>query len=128
MLSSVFQVTIFMGEPTDSKDTWLASATQLIAELGWTPALQPRTHISNQHTVASVMSNKLVSETSIFWQPSGSYNFWKKFKYNCFYFIKTHKICDHLEIQRLLTWLNQENINFFPLLYIDITVGKTQII
>ena len=39
-----------------------------------------------------------------------------------------YKICDHFEIQRLLTWLTRDHINSSHLLYVDITVGKTQII
>lgn len=42
--------------------------------------------------------------------------------------VKKYKICDHLEIQKLLTWLIRENINSFHLPYADITVGKIQII
>jgi hypothetical protein len=41
---------------------------------------------------------------------------------------KKYNICDHLEIQKLLTLLTQENINFFSLFYISPTREKLEII
>lgn len=51
--------------------------------------------------------------------------FLKKVKYKYSHLVKKkYKICDHLEIQKLLTLLTQENLNFFPSFY----VGKIEII
>lgn len=48
-----------------------------------------------------------------------SYFLLKKVKYRYSHMVKKiYKVCDHLEIQKLLTLLTQKNINFFPSFYV----------